>query len=118
MKNTRVSYMYRDANNYKYYAHVVVAGELRYDEIASYLDDGEHFIVGEISEHWEEPQYQAEGFPTTDDHTWCEIEREDVELTDEEPTVPESAAEVVQRFKSAHSHQWNVEHNMKRMGLA
>lgn len=45
---TQVTYLYRDASNYKYWGDFCVLGELHVQELNDYLFDGEFFIPEKI----------------------------------------------------------------------
>lgn len=66
--NTRVSYQYRDASNYKLYDEVVIAGELSFAELEPFLIDGIYFVPEEL--HIPRLQF---GSRNEDDHDWHEI---------------------------------------------
>lgn len=66
--NTRVSYQYRDASNYKLYDEVVIAGELSFQELEPFLIDGIYFVPEEL--HIPRLQF---GSRNEDDHDWHEI---------------------------------------------
>lgn len=97
--NTRISYLYRDASNYKKYNEVVVEGVFTEDQIRtiiSCLNDGEYFIPRQI------------GFPevrfgkiTEDDHCWFELCEEDFEEVELGSTINLLPDEIVRRFESA-----------------
>ena len=49
--NTKISYLYRDADNYKRYNECIVAGTLSANQICTILDCcdmGEYFIPGQV----------------------------------------------------------------------
>lgn len=51
MKNTRISYLYRDASNYKQHNEVVVPGTFTQEQIEAIigcLDAGEYFIPVQV----------------------------------------------------------------------
>lgn len=105
MSNTRIHYLYRDASNYKYGHEVVVQGVVTYEQIKPYLNecgfapaDVDLPHPGEIS--------NAPGFPNEDDHPFCEIEPDDFEIVDAEPTVKTTAEELLEVFKEAHVGGW------------
>ena len=71
--NTELSYLYRDASNYKQHETVVFCGSLtssQKNEIKSYLDKGEYFIPNNID--LEDLQYRFDK-PSNDDHPWHEL---------------------------------------------
>lgn len=97
--NTRISYLYRDASNYKKHNEVVVKGIFTEDQIRTIircLNDGEYFIPRQI------------GFPevrfgkiTEDDHCWFELSDEDFEEVDLRSTIDLLPDEIVRRFERA-----------------
>ncbi len=99
MKNTRISYLYRDASNYKQHNEVIVPGTFTPEQIETIigcLDAGEYFIPVQI------------GFPevrfddiTEDDHCWFELCRDGFEETDVEANIDMSPDEVVEKFLEA-----------------
>lgn len=66
--NTRLSYQYRDASNYKLYDEVVIAGELSFPELEPFLIDGIYFVPEELNI----PRLQFNP-SNEDDHDWHEI---------------------------------------------
>lgn len=72
---TKISYIYRDANNYKSRSHVYVAGEIT-DELRARmqaaLSDGEFFIPEDVE--FRPLQDDLPGAPTDDDHCWHELQ--------------------------------------------
>ena len=102
--NTKITYMYRDACNYKNYGEIIVKGkytEDQVDRILNTLDGYEYFIPEQV------------GFPairfddyTEDDHCWHELERNDFTLTNEKATEGDATIEdIVNRFESVK--RWN-----------
>lgn len=112
--NTKMYYLYRDASNYKKSNEVVLEGEFTeedVDRIMATLQDGMYFIPENVG-------LDCERFVdwTEDDHPYCELYRDDFELTDEKPTeildgtqwrhltVPELAI----RFEAAADEGWTA----------
>lgn len=95
--NTVITYLYRDASNYKKWNEEVVEGtftEEEKQEIYGCCDSGEYFIPGQV------------GLPETrfgdldeDDHCWFELQ--EIGETDAEPTVCMTASGLFQKFKAA-----------------
>lgn len=115
--NTKFSYLYRDASNYKAYRDLVLEGELSLEDIKSVLEDGEHFIpdqVGMPELQAELGQYGAE-FPSEDDHIWHEIDS--VEATDEEPDFELTAEQVKKLFADVKEVGWKVTEASERLGI-
>ena len=44
MKNTLLTYLYRDASNYKFYEHIILSGSLSFDEIAPFFHETDYFL--------------------------------------------------------------------------
>lgn len=100
--NTRISYLYRDADNYKVHNSCVVKGEITKEqkEIILYcLDDGCFFIpevVGLPAERF--------GTHTESDHAWMELYEDDFQLVEADTTVDLTIEQVTEAFRNAH---WN-----------
>jgi len=105
--NTKIEYMYRDASNYKQFNEVVVEGEHTADDksfIMGCLDD---YADGFIPQQVGLPalQKQMVGFPNEDDHCWHELE--EIELTNEAPTIQMTMKELIKKFKEAKEVSWD-----------
>lgn len=97
--NTRISYLYRDASNYKQHNEVVVPGTFTPEQIEAIigcLDAGEYFIPAQVSL----PEKRF-GNITEDDHCWFELSRNGFEETDAEPNIDMTPDEVVAKFLEA-----------------
>lgn len=105
--NTRLSYLYRDACNYKTFNDVIVRGQLEHQHIQAHLKDKTFFIPSEIGL----PDLQEETF-TVDDHIWHEIIS--LEPTNEKATIDITAAVLLSRFESASISAWNEHDVMAR----
>jgi len=96
--NTRISYCYRDASNYKFWGEFVVGGHLSRSQLQPYLFEGDWFIPEKVglkhllTEAWSE-----------DDHLLHELHN--FECTSVSDTVC-SAEVFVERFKAAHGRNW------------
>lgn len=112
---TRITYLYRDADNYKSYAEVIVSGPLTFAEIGPYLDSGQYFIASQVG--LPDPQAELDSL-TCADHVFVELEERDLIPTDEEPTVEITAGDLVTKFQEAHRRGWDVTAAMCRLGLA
>lgn len=87
---TRIHYRYSDAGNYKFWASVILDGEITAEDreiVARTLDssigDGHGFIPQQLG--WPHPAEQREDFPSSDDHCWAELDidaDETFEVTD------------------------------------
>jgi hypothetical protein len=96
--NTKVTYMYRDASNYKYWGSFVVKGHLAIEELEPYFFDSEFFVATEVglkhllTDSWNE-----------DDHVLHTIS--EMESTEQEECIC-TASEFVKRFKDASTKGW------------
>lgn len=119
MINTKFTYLYRDAGNYKRFKSVVLRGELFLEAVQDYLEDHDKFIAEQVGLEspqtgWDEDNYE---FPTEDDHVWCEVCPDGFEPTNDEPTVSCTADELVVKFQQAHEAGWDVSAAMESLGL-
>jgi hypothetical protein len=119
MANTEITYIYRDGSNYQKSCSVVVAGNLRFDEIQPCLDGNEWFIASQVGLPDPQLQWALGGykFPTEDDHVWCELGDGDIEPTDEAPTCNVTAADLLARFVKASQEGWDVAAASARLGI-
>lgn len=116
--NTRFSYMYRDASNYKTGAELVLAGEVKPADrelIAERLDQGEWFIPSQVGLRDLQRDFNVEGALYEDDHVWHELDVHDIEPVDAAPTVEMSWGELVARFAAVSD--WDVTVASARVGL-
>lgn len=105
MANTQITYMYRDASNWKQFETVVLAGAMSQEDIdliISKLEDGDLFIPEQVGL----PRLQFR-WPTLneDDHVYHELKREDFEIVDLPPTLEITAKELVENF---HNVNWDI----------
>lgn len=99
MKNTKISYLYRDASNYKKWNEAVLEGVITDDQIDSIigcLECGEYFIPKQVGL----PETRFEKV-TSDDHCWFELNRDSFALTDEEADIDMDVGELVRAFIEA-----------------
>lgn len=99
--NTRINYLYRDADNYKVYNECVIQGEMTEEQeqrIIACLDEGEYFVPSCVG--MPEKKFDTE---TEADGPW--FEWRGFELTEHEPTLEIGANELVARFEKA-SNGW------------
>jgi len=102
MRNSEINYLYRDASNYKTGGTEVVRGELTYEQLAPYLlemADTDTGFFNPASVELPHPGLHMRGFPSEDDHDWCELHKDDVKPTDKEPTVKQSAEQLIELFR-------------------
>lgn len=110
--NTRISYIYRDASNYKAGSSVVVEGEINPEQIqiiASALDEGLYFIPSQVG--LDDLQGQLQGYDSVDeldedgvnpdDHPWHELHEGGFESTNDQTTVALTVSELTESFRSA-----------------
>lgn len=117
--NTKITYLYRDASNYKIWEEVVVSGHISFAEIEPCLDGG-FFIASQVGlpdlqGRWGEMGYD---FPSDDDHVYVEIDADDIHPTADAPTVALSASELLDRFKQTASNGWDVVAAAERLGIS
>ncbi len=108
--NTKLSYLYRDACNYKKFNDVVLSGIIQKIQIEPLLKDKIFFIPSDIGL----PDLQDDIF-SVDDHVWHEFEK--IELTEEPPTIDICASLLITKFKVASQNNWNEYAAFKRKGL-
>lgn len=115
--NTKITYLYRDADNYHQSHFVVVEGEITSEMENEILDsryDGDSFSP-DCFEGW---PWGIDGYePNIEtDHPMCEIDEYSFELTDDEPTVPQDIDTVSAIFVDCASIGWaNTDGYIKRM---
>lgn len=94
--NTKVTYLYRDANNYKMWNQCIVKGNLSEEQkerILNSLNEGEFFIPRKVGL----PEGRFDKWDSAD-HIWFEINEDSFILTEEEPTVLLSVNDLVKSF--------------------
>lgn len=97
MMNTRIHYLYRDADNYKVQNECVILGEMTGEQeqrIIACLDEEEYFVPSRVG--MPERKFDTE---TDSDHPWFEWER--IEETGQKSTLEITAEELVKRFEEA-----------------
>lgn len=125
--NTKISYMYRDADNYKTHREEVLDGVLTAAQIRYLLNEsgGEGFIpsqVGlpdlQVELMSYDPDYGEEGYApfgaNGSDHVWHEIT--EIKQTDEEVTTKVSASQFYKSFVAAVKDGWDVKRAEKALG--
>lgn len=105
--NTRISYMYRDADNYKMYHEEVLRGEITPQQLMTIvccLNEKEYFIPHQVGL----PEIRFEQV-TERDHPWFELcPEQDFSSTNAEPTIEMTVDELVERFLAAKD-KWDDE---------
>lgn len=96
--NTKIEYLYRDADNYKMWNSVVVRGEItdkQKQKIAASLLDGEFFIPRCVGL----PETRFSEWDEQSDHDFFELRPESAfSFTEQQPTLDISAADLSDRF--------------------
>jgi len=104
MNNTRIDYLYRDADNYKRDNTCVVAGTITEEQkeaILDSLDDGEYFIPKLVGM----PEKKFDTYDPQADHPFFELGPASFNHTDDDPTLELTVVELVERFR-AHKEKW------------
>lgn len=119
VKNSKFSYMYRDADNYKVFNTVVFSGEFSprdAQNVMKNLFDEEFFIPGDVD--LENLQGRFEDMDPDLDHPWHEVVCGDggspFSLTDEAPTDSRSVRVFAREFALT---VWNSDRASIEMGL-
>ena len=100
--NTRISYLYRDADNYKVHNVCVINGELTDDQIDQILeccDMGEYFIPSQVGL----PERKFEEIDSERDHCWFELNRDGFEPCDQEADTSLTAEQLTAIFQDCPS---------------
>lgn len=104
--NTRLSYTYRDYNNFKCYGQVVVGSTVQWSEIMPYLDQGYaglQFVPADLG--LPHPGTVMETWPNANsDHPWCNFDESDLQPTTDLEDV--SKSEFMDRLKKAKASNW------------
>jgi len=105
-KNTKIQYLYRDADNYKEWNEVILAGEITDEQKKVIMDacDGEYFIPEQVGL----PITRPDDNITEADHCFCELYDDYIYLTDDEPTEGITIDELVEKFKDAKKNGWDA----------
>jgi hypothetical protein len=97
-KTQKITYLYRDAGNYKFWGEFCVLGELTLDDLRPHLLDSEYFVPEKIAIPSLVPEAQND-----DDHLLHEFHS--VEPT--EPALcPFTGAELIEQLRVANSSGW------------
>ena len=97
--NTRINYLYRDADNYKMQNSCVIEGpvtEQQIGKILSCCDMAHYFIPKQVGL----PETRFKTYNPEVDHCWFEIEESGFEPTDSPPDVALNAEQLIERFDS------------------
>ena len=104
-ENTKIFYLYRDADNYKVHNEVIVKGKLDHNDIVyicSTLSEGEYFIPSQVGL----PEKRFEEW-TDSDHCWFELDEDCFEWTNDDPTINMTAEELLNNFAAAYRSGWD-----------
>lgn len=103
--NTKISYLYRDASNYKVPNECIVRGLLTDEQTKAILDclDMDNFIPSQVGL----PERRFDRFDPEEDTCWFELYESGFEPTDAEATVDLSVDELVSHFLSKKNH-WEI----------
>lgn len=105
--NTKIEYLYRDADNYKVQNACVVMGEITDQQKAAIiksLEDGVYFIPSKVGL----PEMRFQDYDPEVDHQWFELYESGFDDTDLPPTVNVAVAELVDGF-SRWAGRWEEE---------
>ncbi len=114
--NTQISYLYRDASNYKQHMMVVLSGVVSDEDkqlIKAKLDSGEFFIPSQV----DLPDLQGmmiNGIDEDEDHVWHELLG--IKTTESKPTYELTSAELVSRFSAVK--EWLVDARWGEMTMS
>lgn len=112
--NTKISYLYRDADNYKMPNECVIAGTLTEEQtltIKDCCDMREYFIPRQVGL----PERRFNRYDPAVDHCWFELDENSFSETMEPPTIALTAAELVNRFEVCRNN-WQDEAYTPQMG--
>lgn len=114
--NTKISYLYRDGDNYKSWNEAIVSGTLTSNDIQRIiecLDSGEFFVPSVVGL----PEKRFDDGLTEADHIWFELCAGSFESTEAAPTVLISAQVLLRRFLAAAGH-WEDKPTTRMFELA
>ena len=103
--NTKINYLYRDADNYKMHNSCVISGQITPEQVASIidtLDDGEYFIPHMVGL----PEQKFDTYDPQSDHPYFELGSDSFESTKAKATVELTVAELVTAF-AAQKGKWH-----------
>lgn len=102
--NTLISYLYRDASNYKVWNACVIPGLITQEQIKQIMQtliDGENFIPSLVGM----PESRFDSW-TEDDTDWFELYESSFTPVDQDATLDIPPDELVARFRKAGSTNW------------
>ena len=107
--NTKISYLYRDADNYKVYNECIVQGEISEEQIKKILDccdTGEYFIPRQVGL----PERKFDEYDTEADHCWFELSQEGFEYTEQPANVSLTAQQLTENFSACRDNWQDAEY--------
>ncbi len=97
--NTKISYLYRDAANYKKFSEVIISGKLEMDTLEPFFYENQFFSPRHVGL----PDLRE--FPLNeDDHPWHEITA--CTPTDEKYSITMKVQELWTRFRKMRDSDW------------
>ena len=102
--NTKIRYLYRDADNYKVFNECIVQGEISEEQVCKILDCcdmGEYFIPSQVGM----PERKFDEYDTEADHCWFELNKDGFEYTDQPADISLTARQLAENFASCGG-QW------------
>ena len=112
--NTKISYLYRDAGNYKQYNECIVAGALSAKQIRAILDCcdmSEYFIPRQVGL----PEHRFSTYDPQVDHCWFELDADSFSETREPSMTALTATDLVNRFEECRNN-WQDEAYTPQIG--
>ena len=109
--NTKISYLYRDADNYKVHNECVIEGELTEQQIETIMDCcdcGEHFIPGQVGM----PERKFDEYDSEADHCWFELSRDGFGQTSRPADISLTAEQLVSNFSACKDNWQDGEEDM------
>lgn len=100
--NTKITYFYRDADNFKQDYEDIVAGEITLEQLKPFLSDAGEFCPVDVGLQHPGPLLAA--WPRENDHQWCEDL--DCTPTEDSPTTRINAKQLLALFRLAHRANW------------
>ncbi len=97
--NTKITYLYTDACNYKTWGEAIIQGTLTLNQLTPYMIDTEFFIPKDIGLPDLQPHPRAE-----DDHDLHTFE--ELEITEDKPTINLNAETLLINFQKARVGEW------------
>lgn len=112
--NTRIEYLYRDADNYKVGNEVVIEGtltEAEIEEIIGICDDGGQGTFYFIPRQVGLPEKRFDKIDPDSDHCWFELWKDEWKSsfseTEDAPTEPITAKELLEAFRKVGADSWD-----------